>query len=403
MPALHDLLQPVLGRARRGAAPQRRALAAALLLEDAADPVDPRQVALACRSLLAARPGEVLLAIDDWQWLDAATSAVLTFVLRRLEAGGAKVIATVRSGEADDALAALVHALPEGHALELAVAPLEAPALAALVHARTGGGWRRPRSRACTRLRGQPLDGARADPRAGGGHRDGRAAAARPPDRRAPTRLARARRVVAALAEPTVDGVGETGSSCARRRRLVRDGRRLRFSHPLIAAVVEERTPPCGVARDPRPACPRGAHSRAARAPSRRRGDGPDEAGRRGARGGRGARRRPAGAPIAAAELGGAGAAALTPDAECERRVDRLLAAADAGDQTRGGPGRPEAARGGARARTPAAGSAPRAAQARVPGHGRQRARLMASGAGRGRRRRLLRADIRASDATVRT
>ena len=119
-------------------APQRRALAAALLLEDAAGPVDPRLVALACRSLLAALAGEVLLAVDDWQWLDAATSAVLTFVLRRLEPGGAKVIATVRSGEADDAFGRARPRLPEDHALELVVAPLDPPALAALVHASTG-------------------------------------------------------------------------------------------------------------------------------------------------------------------------------------------------------------------------------------------------------------------------
>ena len=155
--ALHDLLQPVLDGLDALPAPQRRALAAALLLEDAADPVDPRLVALACRSLLAARTGEVLLAVDDWQWLDAATSAVLTFVLRRLEPGGAKVIATVRSGEADDALAALVHALPEGHALELVVAPLDAPALAALVHARTGRATGAARACAPPRgVRGQP-------------------------------------------------------------------------------------------------------------------------------------------------------------------------------------------------------------------------------------------------------
>ena len=139
---------------------------------------------------------------------------VLTFVLRRLEPGGAKVIATVRSGEADDALATLVRALPEGHALELVVAPLDAPALAGLVHARTG---ERLTPRALARLHGacarQPADGARADPRAGGGHRDGRAAAARPPDRGAPARLARAPPVVAALAEPTVDAVGDGRAS----------------------------------------------------------------------------------------------------------------------------------------------------------------------------------------------
>ncbi len=329
--ALHDLLQPVLDGLDALPAPQRRALAAALLLEDAADPVDPRLVALACRSLLAARPGEVLLAVDDWQWLDAATSAVLTFVLRRLEPGGAKVIATVRSGEADDALAALVHALPEGHALELAVAPLDAPALADLVHARTGERPAPPRARAPARgVRGQPVDGARADPRARGGRRDGRASAARPAGSPSchPTR-ARFSAVVAALAEPTVDAVGEDGLEAALAADvLARDGHRLRFTHPLIAAVVEERTPPAEW---------RAIHARLAESATSQEqrarhlaaaADGPDEAvaaALQAAAGEAEAR----GAPIAAAELAER-AAELTPVADVQRRIDRLLAAATA-------------------------------------------------------------------------
>src|SRR3954452_10462678 len=48
--ALHDLLEPVLDGLDGLPTPQRRALAAALLLEDAAGPVDPRLVALASRS-----------------------------------------------------------------------------------------------------------------------------------------------------------------------------------------------------------------------------------------------------------------------------------------------------------------------------------------------------------------
>ena len=85
--ALDDLLRPAIEGLPRLAEPQRRALAAALLLEAAIDPVDPRLVGLACLSLLEALPGRVLLAVDDWQWLDAASAAVLSFVLRRLEPG----------------------------------------------------------------------------------------------------------------------------------------------------------------------------------------------------------------------------------------------------------------------------------------------------------------------------
>ena len=141
--ALDDLLRPAIEGLSQLAEPQRRALAAALLLETTSDPVDPRQVGLAAFSLLDGLPGTVLLAVDDWQWLDAASATVLSFVLRRLEPGGAKVIATVRTGEADEAVAGLVRALPVDQAIELAVGPLDPGALGRLVHARTGT-WMSP-------------------------------------------------------------------------------------------------------------------------------------------------------------------------------------------------------------------------------------------------------------------
>jgi hypothetical protein len=246
MPALHDLLQPVLDgldAARRAAAARALGGAAARGRRRPGGPAPGR-----ARLPVAAcgAPGQPCCSpIDDWQWLDAATAAVLTFVLRRLEPGGAKVIATVRSGEADDALAALVRALPEGTRWS-SRSRRSTPALAALVHARTGERLSPPVARAPARgVRGQPLDGARADPRAGAGTATdvrrllGRRIAALPPDCRALLR------VVAALAEPTVDAGRRSGLEAALAADvLVRDGHRLRFTHPLIAAVVEERTPP---------------------------------------------------------------------------------------------------------------------------------------------------------------
>jgi hypothetical protein len=141
--ALSDLLRPAIEGLSRLAAPQRRALAVALSLEEAVDPVDPRLVGLASLSLVEGLSGGVLLAVDDWEWLDAASAAVLSFVLRRLEPGGAKVLATVRSGEADEAVARLVRALPAEQAIELVVTPLDAGELGRLVHARTGA-WMAP-------------------------------------------------------------------------------------------------------------------------------------------------------------------------------------------------------------------------------------------------------------------
>src|SRR5215211_61705 len=68
--------------------PQRRALAVALLLEDANGPApDQRAVGLAFLGALRvlASHTPVLLAIDDVQWLDRPSTSVLAFALRRLQ------------------------------------------------------------------------------------------------------------------------------------------------------------------------------------------------------------------------------------------------------------------------------------------------------------------------------
>ena len=333
--ALDDLLRPAIGGLPRLAEPQRRALAAALLLEAAVDPVDPRLVGLACLSLLEGLPGPLLLAVDDWQWLDAASAAVLSFVLRRLEPGGATVIATVRSGEADEAVAALVHSLPVDRALMLTVGPLDVGALGRLVHARTGT-WMPPP--ALARLHatcdGNPLMAlelvrapgveAATDIRRLLARRVGKLS----PDTRA------ALRFVAALAEPTLEAVETAiGSAGGLEEALaadviVREGRRLRFGHPLIAAVVQERTP-LGEWR--------AIHARLAEltdGPEQRArhlaaaSEGPDEqvAAALEAAAGEAATR---GATMAAAELAER-AAELTPPGDEALRVQRLLGAAGA-------------------------------------------------------------------------
>jgi DNA-binding CsgD family transcriptional regulator len=336
--ALQDLLQPLTSRLDRLPAPQRRGLAAALLLEDAEGPVDPRLVALACRSLLASVDDAVLLVVDDWQWLDAATLAVLSFVLRRLDGGEVKAVATVRTGEADELLAALIRSLPDGHTLELRLAPLDRGALRELVHARTGE-WLPPP--ALARLHdtcsGNPLLALELI-RAPGAERTtdvrrllARRLAAVPAATRALLR------VVAALAEPTVAAVGDEGLEAALiADLLVRDGPRLRFTHPLIAAVVEERTPPvewrsihARLAESARTPEQRARHLAAAAA-------GPDEqvaAALEAAAFDAEAR----GATIAAAELAEQ-AAALTPVTDARRRVERLLLAAGAAINAGEGP-----------------------------------------------------------------
>ncbi|SMC67113.1 AAA family ATPase [Kibdelosporangium aridum] len=70
---------------------QRRALEVAIHRVDADQPADPHVVAAATVSVLRALAAEkpVLLVVDDIQWLDAETAAVLDFASRRL--GGAPV------------------------------------------------------------------------------------------------------------------------------------------------------------------------------------------------------------------------------------------------------------------------------------------------------------------------
>ena len=70
-------------------APQRRALGAALLIEDAPPaPPEPRVIAAAFRNavLTLAAAAPVVVVIDDVQWLDAPTGLAIGFALRRLEA-----------------------------------------------------------------------------------------------------------------------------------------------------------------------------------------------------------------------------------------------------------------------------------------------------------------------------
>jgi AAA ATPase domain len=99
---LGDLLEGVLDDVRPAlTAPQRRALDVALLVEDAADrPVDQRALGVAVRSTLQllAEDG-LVVAIDDLQWLDAASAGALGFALRRLPETNLLLVWSRRLGE----------------------------------------------------------------------------------------------------------------------------------------------------------------------------------------------------------------------------------------------------------------------------------------------------------------
>src|SRR5437879_6449888 len=83
---LHQLLQPVVPSAGALPGPQKNALLTALGMRAGAPP-EVFLVGLATLSLLdeVANERPLVVVADDFQWLDDATSSVLSFVARRLE------------------------------------------------------------------------------------------------------------------------------------------------------------------------------------------------------------------------------------------------------------------------------------------------------------------------------
>src|SRR3989442_10495268 len=83
---LHQLLQPVLPSVGALPGPQKNALLTALGRRAGAPP-EVFLVGLATLSLLdeVADERPLVVVADDFQWLDGATSSVLSFVARRLE------------------------------------------------------------------------------------------------------------------------------------------------------------------------------------------------------------------------------------------------------------------------------------------------------------------------------
>ena len=240
--------------------PQRNALEVALLrAAPAGRAPDRRAVATGVQSLLqrAAAILPVLVAIDDVQWLDVASAAVLAFALRRLASSALRVVvaARVEDDTVSDPLG-LAGALP-GHVTRLRVGPLTLSGLHHMIKAQLGHVFPRPvLQRISQESGGNPLfalELARALIDSG----------ARPvPGEPLPvphslatllrTRVARlsedAREALlacACLSDPTVGLVGATGLDEAERAGVIaiRDGR-IRFTHPLVASAVHMEAAP---------------------------------------------------------------------------------------------------------------------------------------------------------------
>ena len=126
-------------------APQSRALDAALLRVEVKDPPDQRAVSVATLGVLRtlAQSAPVVIAIDDIQWLDAPTTKVLSFVVRRIEDEPIAILLALRPGTASDPMG-MSRTAPAMRLRRLTIGPLSEEAMTRLLRDRAGGNLSRP-------------------------------------------------------------------------------------------------------------------------------------------------------------------------------------------------------------------------------------------------------------------
>lgn len=139
---LSDLFEGVLDEVLDALpAPRRRAFEVALLLEEpSGDRVDHRALAAAVRGALEAlgERGPVLVAVDDVQWLDAASSRALAFALRRIGAADIRLLLARRLDGGRPAPSALEQAIEADRVRQLPVGPLSVGAIHRFLRDRLG-------------------------------------------------------------------------------------------------------------------------------------------------------------------------------------------------------------------------------------------------------------------------
>jgi DNA-binding CsgD family transcriptional regulator len=245
-------------------APQRRALEVVLgRAEVGQDPVEPQLVgrtALAVLESLAAE-SPVVVAIDDVQWLDAASVRTLTFAVRRLGALPVGVLVARRGLDGRLPLG-LDDGLPPERRERLLLHPLDSDDLELLVEERLAAPLPRAlRRRMVAAAGGNPLyalELVAAQRRAGPSGDDLLALPARLEELLAdrlealPPEAVEPLAAVAGVAAPTVDLIASVFGEDAPAGLdaaldagvlLVEEGR-LRFSHPLLAVAASARLAP---------------------------------------------------------------------------------------------------------------------------------------------------------------
>jgi DNA-binding CsgD family transcriptional regulator len=339
--------------------PQARALNVALLRAEPEGPSsDSRAVSLAVLALLRtlSHASPVILAVDDVQWLDAPTSRVLEFALRRLETEPVGMLMTLRTGDETSVPLGLDRFVVQSRFRRLDVGPLTVDALGSLLRVRLGAGFLRPTLVRLHKMSGGnpffALEIARASLR---GDKPASGQLLPVPQslrdlvrRRAEALPAHSREallVAAAVSSPTIDlvqeaiggGADDALDASVEAGVIEIDEGRVRFTHPLFGSVIfSEATPGqrrllhqrlAGVLADPEE---RARHlALGADGPDEDVATALDEAAQR-------ARSR--GAPDAAAELSEM-AMRLTPADRADERQERSLRAAnhhaEAGDTER--------------------------------------------------------------------
>jgi DNA-binding CsgD family transcriptional regulator len=248
--------------------PRRRALEVALQLTEPGEAApDSHAIGLALLDVLRvlSEPGPILLALDDLQWLDAASAGVLSVAVRRLRAEQVGVLATVRQAAGTSAFSELERSFPDELRAQLDLPPLSLGALHHLLQKRVGLDLTRPElGRVRDASAGNPffaIELGRELVRTGTRPAAGRAL--RVPKSlhellgsrlsRLPAETMDVLLPAAALARPTVQTLA---AACADERRVIEaleaavgegvielDDSRLSFAHPLLASICYEQAP----------------------------------------------------------------------------------------------------------------------------------------------------------------
>ena len=248
--------------------PRRRALEIALLIAEPGDaPPDPHAIGLAVLDALRALAdqGPLLVAIDDAQWLDLPSAAVLQIALRRLRDESIGLLATVRLGPDVESSSTWVAPSPSLASSSFSVGPLSLAAVHRLLAERLELELTRPElTRVHEATAGNPffaLELGRELVRTNTRPEAGRALPM--PESlqellgerlaRLPTHTGDVLLQAAALARPTVTLVAaaygdqalvqETLEAAVREGVIELDDSHVRFTHPLLASISYEQSP----------------------------------------------------------------------------------------------------------------------------------------------------------------